>query len=192
MTTAIAKPEEQNKAALENSCTEENGEANFVEYTIEGATATQPMRYVTYACLVLATIAYAILVVYLAIYGFSNPDPRHCYFIKGLDTPALSKSTVLILARDREITVPEGYPLDISHLFRAWFVWGFWGTIYQIIILAVFLPLAFTCTSNVHILYISGAIAETVSCCNTIAWLILGFIWRYSSGGGTCSGDKLE
>lgn len=126
------------------------------------------------------------------MYTFSNPDPRHCYFIKGLDTPAISKSTVLILARDREIAVPDGYPLDISHLFRAWFVWGFWGTIYQIVIFAVFLPLACTCTSNVHILYISGAIAETISCCNTIAWLILGFFWRYSSGGSTCSGDKLE
>ena len=164
----------------------------MLEYTIEAATATNYMKVVSYIFMVILSILYAVLVIYLAIYAFRNPDPRHCYYIPGLDSPATTKSTVLILARDKDIAVKEGYPINIAHLFRAWFVWGFWGSVYQIVIFSVFIPLAFTCTYNLKLLLFSGAVAELLSCINTMVWLILGFFWRYSKGGSTVSGDKLE
>ena len=170
----------------------EDDDQNIVEYTIDSATATSSMKIITYVFLGVSSILYGILVIYLAIYAYSNPDPPHCYYIAGLDTPAITKSTALILAREEEIPVRDGYPVDIAHLFRAWFIWGFWGSIYQIVVLCVFLPLACLCTHSIHILYVSGAIAELLSCFNTMAWLVLGFFWRYSSGGSTVSGDKLE
>ena len=74
-------------------------------------------------------ILYLIFVIYLGVYAHANPDPAHAYYVDGLDTPGLSKEAVETMAKDRGVGVRAGYPVDMAHLFRAWFTWGFWGSI---------------------------------------------------------------
>ena len=37
-----------------------------------------------------------------------------------------------------------------------------------------------------------GSILCTLSCCNAMLWIILGFFWRYTKAGMITTGDKLE
>ena len=139
-------------------------------------------------------ILYTVLVVYLGVYSYGNPDPPHCYYIDGLDTTGRSKAAVTILANDFGIPIRTGYPVDIAHLFRSWFLWGFWGSIAWISLAAVFLPF-FILVKNkdlLSVVKITGMILGTLSSCSSIVWFILGFFWRFSRGGRTASGEKLE
>ena len=85
---------------------------------------------VFFSIVALVIIALNVLIVFLGIYAYGNPDPLHCYYVKGVDTTAVDKNSALILAEDRAIPVEPGYPIDIAHLFRSWFLWGFWGFIF--------------------------------------------------------------
>jgi len=82
----------------------------------------------------IVVILFIMLVVYLGVYGFSNPDPAHCYFVGGLDTPTTTSAAAEALAKEKSIEVKHGYPVDLGHLFRSWFLWGFWSHIISIII----------------------------------------------------------
>ena len=33
----------------------------------------------------------------------------------------------------------------MAHVFRGWFMWGFWGSIAQLIILTIFVPIFILC-----------------------------------------------
>lgn len=80
----------------------------------------------------------------------------------------------------------------MAHLFRTWFMWGFWGSVFQLSILAAAIPLCFLFKQQVPILNIVSVILEAVSCCSSAAWFILGFFWRFSRAGRVTSGEKLE
>jgi len=125
------------------------------------------------------------------MYTYGNPDPRHCYYIDGLDTTGLSKAAVVTMAEERGIQISTGYPVDVAHLFRIWFMWGFWGSILQITLLAIYLPLGCTVTKKEiqSVLWISGSILQTLSCCSGAIWFLLGFFWRFSRGGRTAAGE---
>ena len=72
-------------------------------------------------------------------------------------------------------------------------MWGFWGSIFQITILATLLPLAFIVNKNSSaVLNMTGMILQIMSCCSGAAWFLLGFFWRFSRAGRTASGEKLE
>ena len=40
------------------------------------------------------SLLYFIFMIFMAVYGWSNPDPANCFFIDGLDTPALTKAAI--------------------------------------------------------------------------------------------------
>ena len=162
------------------------------ESSIEKVTATTLMTVTSITIVSLLTIAYGIFVVYLGVFAHGNPDPPHCYFIDGLETTGLTRATVTTLAFERGIPVRSGYPLDIAHLFRAWFIWGFWTSLIQILIVAVFVPVFRFVETNIDIYKMVALIMQGMMCCSTIAWFLLGFFWRYSKGGRVASGDKLE
>ena len=106
----------KNKSAIENSW--------------EKAKATRATICLYFALLGAFVILYTIFVVYLGIFSYGNPDPVHCHYIEGLDTPGLSRAAVTTLANERAIPIRAGYPIDVAHLFRSWFLWGFWGSIF--------------------------------------------------------------
>ena len=94
------------------------------------------------------SLLYAIFVIYLGIYAYANPDPSHSYYIDGLDTTGMSRMAAETLAKERGIPVKAGYPVDMAHLFRTWFMWGFWGSIAQLMIFAIFIPMFCICKES--------------------------------------------
>lgn len=143
----------------------------------------------------ITTLLFAITTIYLGIYSYGNPDPEHCFYIFRLDTTGVSKAAATTLAVERDIEIREGYPMDVAHLFRGWFMWGFWGAIFQISVLAIFLPFAFMVkdkNSSASVLRTTGIIMQYLSFANGFIWLLLGFFWRFSDAGRTASGEKLE
>ena len=94
------------------------------------ASATMTMKIGSCTALGVFVLLYSIFVVYLGIYSYGNPDPAHCYYIDGQDTTGLSKTVATTLADERSIQIRDGYPIDVAHLFRSWFMWGFWGSIF--------------------------------------------------------------
>ena len=90
-------------------------------------------------------MTYIVFVIYLGLYAYDNPDPENCFYIDGLDKTTPTKLEAINLAIDRGIPIPTGYPVDMAHMFQSWFIWGFWDKMYQITIIAVFLPTAWFC-----------------------------------------------
>ncbi len=96
------------------------------------------------------------------------------------------------MAKDRGVGVRAGYPVDMAHLFRAWFTWGFWGSIIQILVIAVFVPLFCLYKNSYKVSQTVFMVMQGLSCCSTFMWFVLGFFWRFSKGGRVAAGDKLE
>lgn len=101
----------------------------FVERTVMILTATKSIMVTAITSVSVCSILYVIFVIYLGVYAYANPDPVHAFYVDGLETPGITKETAQQLAIDRGIEVRSGYPLDMAHLFRSWFMWGFWGSI---------------------------------------------------------------
>ena len=55
-------------------------------------------------------VAYGILLVYLGIYAYKNPDPKACWVVRDLHTTATTKQEVIARANAMGIVVTEGYP----------------------------------------------------------------------------------
>ena len=161
------------------------------ESTIEKARATNLMAATSITIVSVLTTLYAIFVVLLGVFAHGTPDPPHCYFIDGVETPGITKAAVEKLATDRGVPVRTGYPLDIAHLFRAWFIWGFWTSLIQIAFIAVFMSVFRFLENNIVIYKAIALVMQGMMCCSTIIWYLLGFFWRYSKGGRVASGDKL-
>ena len=83
--------------------------------------------------------AYLVLLSFLAKYAFANPDPQRCFYVDGLKTTAFTAWSAKELAAEVGLPVKPGYPIDVAHLFRAWFVWGFWGTLIGLVLSACFI-----------------------------------------------------
>ena len=47
----------------------------------------------------------------------------------------------------------------MAKLFRAWFMWGFWTSMLQVILIVVFLPLYFLCKNSLSVIeMVSGVL----------------------------------
>ena len=138
-------------------------------------------------------VGYLVLLIFLGIYGYNNADPNHAYFIPGVDQPALTRSSALSLAEGAGITVRAGYPTDFAHLFRTWFLWGFWGSLAFPAGLAIFIPLIYlTAAKQSNFFQLIGGLLCALSCCSTVIWVIMGAFWRFSSAGKIVSGERIE
>ena len=138
------------------------------------------------------SLLYVIFMAFLAVYGWKNPDPANCFFIDGLDAPALTKELITEQAAAKGVAVRPGYPIDMGHLFRSWFVWGFWGSIFTVAILAAAIPLHIYMVEKRNMIHLSSALCLAISLCNSSAWFILGLFWRFSQAGRVAAGEKLN
>ena len=81
---------------------------------------------ICYCCclsiLLAGSIVYA---VYLGIYGYGNPDPEECWWIKGLPESRSSEEAVIAYGNGMEPKV-LGQPIDVHARFTGWFIWGFY------------------------------------------------------------------
>lgn len=137
-------------------------------------------------------LLYALFVIYLGVYGYANPDPAHCYYIDGVDTPATSREAAVDIATQRNITIKPGYPVDMAHLFRSWFLWGFWANIIGLLFHATFVPIFFLYEGSFTLKVITYQVFQVLHGCNGLIWFIMAFFWRFSSGGRIAAGEKLD
>jgi len=136
-------------------------------------------------------LLYSFLIVYLGVYGYANPDPENCFYVDGVDTPGLTAESTEALATEKGIAIRAGYPVNMAHLFRSWFLWGFWSHIVGLVVQLVFLPMFFLFRVSSNIPHVSYMVFQGVNCCNLIAWFLLGFFWRFSRAGRIISGEKI-
>ena len=94
-----------------------------------------------YAGICLCSFLYLLFMIYLGHYGFGSPDPRHCYFIDGLETVERTRDAIVKEAEDKEVSIGKGYPIDMGHLFRSWYLWAFWGCIFNLVAIGTLLSL---------------------------------------------------
>ena len=136
-------------------------------------------------------LVYGIWTIYQGVYGYSSSDPAHAYYIEGVDKTGITKDAVTALATEANVTVKAGYPVDMGHLFRSWFKWGFWGSFLNILLMAAFFPLRKFCPGYRKMMKLAYMGAYGALAVNAMIWFILGFFWRYSRAGRIAAGDKI-
>ena len=164
----------------------------YIEQIVQFATANEDRKVITAVSLGVLGILYFVFVICEGVYGFGGPDARHAFYVEGMDAPAATKKEAVSMAVDRNIEIRDGFPVDMAKVFRAWFLWGFWGSIVQILIILAFIPLFILVQRATLIKRFAFASIQLMACCSTTLWFFMGFFWRYSHGGRVVSGEKLE
>lgn len=185
-------------AAAEVEAEPWNGEAkdasfekNYLEWSISSVKATNTFMYGSIATLGVFSVLYLVFIGYLGTYGYSNPDAKNAFYIEGLDSVAVSQQDARDQAALLNVAVRAGYPIDMGHLFRTWFLWGFWGSVFQVCILATLIPLCLF-VKQIKLFNVIALTLQGVVFVNNVAWFLLGFFWRFSRAGRVASGEKLE
>ena len=80
----------------------------------------------------------------------------------------------------------------MAHLFRGWFLWGFWTSLYTIAVLGAVIPLHIYMPSKRSLINLVGLILSSISVLNSIIWYLAGLFWRFSRAGSVASGAQLE
>ena len=163
-----------------------------VEWVSEKCCKTSMSLMVTISVLGAAAITYGVFFIYLGIYGYNNPDPEHAYFIDGVDKPALTREAALSLASAANVTVRTGYPIDMAHMFRTWFLWGFWASAFSIAFYVSAILLYIFGKKHLSTIKLIGGVVYAMTLCNTAAWFLLGFFWRFSKAGRISAGERIE
>lgn len=153
--------------------------------------ATPTKKWITIGLIGTFSILYFILTAVLYKYGFAGFDPKNCYFVSGLDVPALTREAAVTAAEAADVTVSKGYPINMGHMFRVWFKWGFWSCVVTIVISATATPMHAYMPSKRSFLNPFFAILAGIGFCNAAAWFLLGLFWRLSLGGRISSGEKI-
>ena len=149
-------------------------------------------KLVTVTSLCLFCAIYGLYLYEIGKYAFGFHDPKNCYYIDGVDTPGTSRLDAEQKAMELQIAVKPGYPIDMAHLFRAWYIWGFWDKVFQLTIIAVFFPLIVCTVKNDRLVLVVFWVLQGIAWLSWLVWLILGFFWRFSHGGRVVSGEKLQ
>ena len=150
---------------------------------------TNGQKCMALLCILGVVGVFVTITVYLGIYGYNNPDPDSCWVVKGLDAPQPTKDGVIAKSAQLGVTIPEGYPVEMHHLFRAWFKWGFWSKIYLVVSGTIFSSMNKCIGKTSSVL---GAISCGLYLTNGLIWIVFGAIWRYTGAGKTAAGDNLE
>ena len=66
------------------------------------------------------------------------------------------------------------------------------GSVLTISMFISAVPLYMFCKKNLSTIKTVGTIVYFISFCNTAAWFLLGFFWRFSKAGRVCSGERIE
>ena len=60
-------------------------EESYLEWSISKATATTTMLVTSITMFGLLAIGYLVLMIYLGVYAYGNPDPKTAFYIDGVD-----------------------------------------------------------------------------------------------------------
>jgi len=90
-----------------------------------------------------------------------------------------------------KIQIREGFPVDMAKIFRAWFRWGFWGSIIQILIIVSFIVVYKFVQGHEVVKAMVFLSVQSINCVSTVLWFMCGLFWRFSRAGRVVSGEKL-
>ena len=80
-------------------------------------------------CLSFCTLlaVYISFVIIAAINSFASKDPKTCYYVEGLERPALTSDEAALMAmnHDPPLTIAGGAPTEYHSIFVRWFLWMF-------------------------------------------------------------------
>ena len=112
-----------------NNCNneEEASEARYMRKCYKGM---MNYKLLTFISLCLFSAIYGLYLFWIGRYAFGFDDAKNCYFIDELDTPGTSQLDAEQKALALQIPIKPGYPINMAHIFRAWFLWGFWDAIF--------------------------------------------------------------
>ena len=116
----------------------------------------------------------------LGTYAYKNPDPLNCWVVRDLHSGWTSKADAITRADAMDIDVTSGFPMEMHEVFLVWFLWGFWAKVALFAAAALSLSV-YQCSPDVG--KIVGIISITIYSLNSIVWLGVGAVWRYSKGG---------
>lgn len=137
-------------------------------------------------------LLYGIFTIFLAAYGYGGSDPKNCFYVDGVDSVGLTREQAIGTATAAGVQVKAGYPVNMAHLFRGWFLWGFWTSLYTIAIVGAVIPLHIYMPSKRGLVHMVGLILSGISVLNSIIWYLAGFFWRFSRAGRVAAGAQLE
>jgi len=137
-------------------------------------------------------LLYGIFTIYMAAYGYGGPDPKNAFYVDGVDSTATTREAAIATATAAGVQVKAGYPINMAHLFRGWFLWGFWTSLYTIAVLGSVIPLHIYMPSKRSLVNLLGVILMGISVLNSIIWYLAGFFWRFSRAGRVAAGAQLE
>lgn len=137
-------------------------------------------------------LLYGIFMICLVVYGNGNPDPNNCFYVDGVDQTATTRDAAIGVATAAGVEVKAGYPIDMAHLFRGWFRWGFWTSMYTLAVLGAVIPLHIYMPAKRSLVHLIGAILMGISLLNSVIWYLTGFFWRFSKAGRVATGSLLE
>lgn len=121
-----------------------------------------------------------VLTVYMGIYAFNNPDnPAWLGTSPELENKLYADEAAGLADNAQSM-------VDIHNRFVNWFMWGF---------ITMIAPIG-SALLYAMLIFISPALAQfcggTLSCaigCSSIAWWIVGIVWRFRSDGAYAAGD---
>ena len=131
------------------------------------------------------------LTVYLAMYGFSNPD-NDCWYGVYASEEGGWPTDGLFQATEEQLMDQRVWDIDHVHQhFVTWFIWGFSNYV---------LTLCATCIGGCMLACGSdmeqmapGVLGVGVGCAqiSAFAWYIAGLVWRFRQSGSYASGDDM-
>ena len=151
----------------------------------------RPKYWALVISVLVAGVTTIVLGVYLGIFGYADTtDPDGCFYIMGMGRVVMADEQALRdQAEAQNVTIGKGYPLNIAHMFRIYFRWGFWNVIAQIIVLiGAFVVYRWNPTmAFFHYVAFSAAIMASA-----LFHFFLGMAWRFSEPGRLAAGEFLE
>ena len=128
-------------------------------------------------CLSIAFTFFALNVVLLGIFSFSNPDSEDSWY---------SKETEMVYSE--EALAPEG--VNMHRRFAIWLKWGFWN---HIVLALVIIGTCFCQPARQQRLFLNTLLCSVcLLTCSMQFWGILGAVWRFNRAGRISCGDYLE
>ena len=122
-------------------------------------------------------------------FGFMNPDSKDCYYYPGVKLPERDPLVLKTTALEMGLKELKGYPVNMGHVYRIWFMWGFFsmiGSLFLALCLKYLKPYLGN-FKNPSLIFFTFTLVL-----NSVAWLALGIVWRFANSGLIVSGDKLE
>ena len=89
--TSNNKAEEQPAAAESNT---------YITKTLDALSAKAAVKWTSIVVLAGTGLGFAVLLIYLGVYSYGNPDAPHCYYIDGLDETGLTEKAVITAAEE--------------------------------------------------------------------------------------------